>query len=95
VRSDKDVLPMLQKHHLDTDSGTIPQLKTSYPPPLFCPQFLARELPFSDSTYHTHTHTHTHLRHSGARKFGKETNVTLSLSRKRQRGLGLGFSDPN
>ncbi len=88
MRSDKDVLPMLQKHHLDTDSDTIPQLKTSHPPPLFCPQFLAQELPFSDSTT---SDTDTHLRHSGARKFGKETSVTLSLSRKRQRGLGLGF----
>jgi hypothetical protein len=88
VRSDKDVLPMLQKHHLDTDSDTIPQLKTSHPPPLFFPQFLAQELPFSDSTT---SDTDTHLRHLGARKFGKETSVTLSLSRKRQRGLGLGF----
>jgi hypothetical protein len=91
VRSDKDVLPMLQKHHLDTDSDTIPQLKTSHPPPLFFPQFLAQELPFSDSTT---SDTDTHLRHSRARKFdgfAKEKSVTLSLSRKRQRGLGLGF----
>jgi hypothetical protein len=87
VRSDKDVLPMLQKHHLDTDSDTIPQLETSHPP-LFCPQFLAQDLPFSNSTTsHTHTHTLMPFGSSQIREGNKCHSLSLSLSLGNDRGV--------